>query len=142
VIDEVLRHSSIVPDGVLHRAVEDKELRGYFIPKGAWIMTNMFHMHHDPAVFEDPEVFKPERFLSPDGKKYQKNENLMPFQIGRRQCVGEILARDTIFLFLTNIFQRFDISFDPALPEPTMELDSTFLLNPLPYSLIMKDRLQ
>lgn len=138
-IDEVLRYSSIVPNGVQHRALEGKEFQGYFIPKDAWIMPNMHYIHHDPKIWGDPENFRPARFIV-DGK-YKKSENLIPFQIGRRQCVGETLARDTIFLYLTNIFQRFDISFDPNSPEPNTDSEPNFLLNPKPYNVIMKDRL-
>lgn len=139
-IDEVLRFSSIVPDGVQHRALEGKEFRDYFIPKNAWIMPNMHFLHHDPKTWGDPENFRPERFIGTDGS-YKKNDNLIAFQLGRRQCVGETLARDTVFLFLTNIFQRFDVSFDPTLPEPSLEPGLNFLLSPLPYSVIMTDRL-
>lgn len=138
-IDEILRCSSIVPDGVQHRALADKEFQGYFIPKDAWIFSNMHYIHHDPKIWGDPEQFRPERFVS-DGK-YKKSDNLIPFQIGKRQCVGETLARDTIFLYLTNIFQRFSISFDPSLPEPTTDSAPNFLLHPKPYSVIMKDRM-
>ncbi|ODM88681.1 Methyl farnesoate epoxidase [Orchesella cincta] len=140
-IDEVLRYSSIVPNGVQHRATTGKEFQGYYIPKDTWIMPNMHYMHHNPKVWGDPTNFRPERFLSEDGKTYKKSENLLAFQIGRRQCVGETLARDTVFLFLTNIFQKFDISFDPNSPEPSMtETAPNFLLNPQPFSVIMKSR--
>lgn len=97
-------------------------------------------MHHDQKIWGDPENFRPERFLSEDGKKYQKSEYLIPFQLGRRQCVGETLARDTIFLYLANIYQKFEITFDPNTPEPTLECQPNFLLHPYPYSIIMKDR--
>lgn len=40
-IDEVLRFSSIVPNGVQHRAIEGKEFQGYYIPKDAWVLPNM-----------------------------------------------------------------------------------------------------
>lgn len=138
-IDEVLRMSSIVPAGVPHRALENKEFQGYFIPKNTLIIPNLRHMHFNEKVWGDPKVFRPERFLSKDEKKYQKHEYLMPFQIGRRQCVGETLARDTVFLYLTNLFQRFTFSFDPDSPEPTLEERSNF--TPHPYSVIVKDRL-
>lgn len=139
-IDEVLRVSSIVPTGVQHRALADKEFHGYYIPKDALITPNLYYMHHDKKIWGDPENFRPERFLSADGKKYVKNENLMAFQIGRRQCVGETMARDTVFLFMTNIFQRFDVIFDPDSPEPTYDVQPNFLLNPQPYSIVVTDR--
>lgn len=98
----------------------------------------MHYMHHSKKVWGDPEVFRPERFLSQDGKKYVKNDYLIPFQIGRRQCVGETLARDTVFLYLTNLFQRFSFSFDPNHPNPSVEPLPN--MTSKPYSVIIKDR--
>lgn len=139
-IDEVLRFSSMVPDGVQHRVLADREFHGYFIPKNAWIQPNLYHIHHDPKIWGDPETFRPERFLSADGKKYVRSENVQAFQIGRRQCVGETLARDSIFLYVTNLFQKFDVAFDTSKGEPTLESDIGFLRNPLPYYTKMSER--
>lgn len=84
-IDEVLRYSSLVPDGVQHRVLADKEFHGYFIPKDAWVQPNLYHIHHDKKIWGDPDNFRPERFLSEDGKKYEKNENLQAFQVQIQQ---------------------------------------------------------
>ncbi len=62
------------------------------------------------------------------------------FQTGRRQCVGETLARDTYFLFLTNIFQTFSISVDPQFPKPSLEPQVGFVLAPQDYHIILKER--
>src|SRR5436190_11733606 len=50
-------------------------------------------------------------------------------------------ARDTIFLFVTNIFQKFSITFNPNELEPILESEVGFFRRPLPYSIIMKNRL-
>ncbi|CAL8133539.1 unnamed protein product [Orchesella dallaii] len=140
-VDEILRHSSLVPDGAQHRAMAEREFQGYRIPENAWIQPNLYWMHHDPKIWGDPENFRPERFLSKDGKKYVKSENMQAFMVGRRVCVGETLARDNIFLFLTNIFQKFDIKFDPSVKEPSLDTIPGFFRSPGDYQVIMKDRL-
>jgi len=138
---ETLRFSSIVPQGVQHRAVKDQEFKGYMIPKDTVITPNLYHIHHDPLVWGDPETFRPERFLSQDGKSFKKHDALLPFSIGRRQCLGEALARDSLFLFATNIFQRFSIQFDKNGPDHGFEPKVSFIISPKPYSVILKDRL-
>ncbi len=80
-IDEILRFSSIVPDGVPHRAMADSEFHGYFIEKDMLIQPNLHFIHFNPEIWGDPENFRPERFLTGDGKKYVRNENLMAFQV-------------------------------------------------------------
>ncbi|ODM92838.1 Cytochrome P450 2J5 [Orchesella cincta] len=140
-VDEILRHSSLVADGVQHRAMAEREFHGYRIPKDAWVQPNLFFIHRDNKIWGDGDAFRPERFLTKDGKKYVKSENLQPFQVGRRVCVGETLARDNIFLYLTNIFQKFDVKFDPKGKEPSLETIPGFFRAPEPYTVIMKERL-
>jgi len=140
VMDEVFRMSSIVPTGVQHRAIAGRDFKDYFIPKDTWIFPNLHYLHYNPKIWGDPKNFRPERFLTADGLKYQKSENLMPFQVGRRQCVGETLARDTYFLFLTNIFQKFSIKLDPNVPEPGLDPKISFILVPQQFSIIVEDR--
>ena len=53
--------------------------------------------------------FQPERLLSADGKSYTKLDALIRFAAGKRQCLGEIRARVSIFLYFTNIFHQYNI---------------------------------
>lgn len=142
-IAEALRFSSIVPAGVAHRALFDVVYKGYAFPKGTAIFPNLYGIHFNPKIFTDPQSFKPERFLSPDGKTFKKHEALMPFSIGRRQCAGETLARNTLFLYTANIFQRFFVKFDPtdSNANPGLKTSASFLLTPQPYKIVLKDRL-
>ncbi|XP_021957315.1 methyl farnesoate epoxidase [Folsomia candida] len=140
-IAETLRFSTITPQGVQHKAMKDQEYKGYLIPKDTVITANVYHIHFDPKIWGDPENFRPERFLSPDGKTFKKHDALIPFSTGRRQCLGETLARDSLFLFSTNIAQRFDIEFDKNGPDHGFESKLSFILTPKPFNVIFKDRL-
>jgi len=139
-IAETLRLSSIVPIGVMHKVLADTEFKGYFFPKDTILTHNAHYIHHDPKIWGDPEQFRPERFLSPDGKTFKKHEALMPFSTGKRQCLGETLARDTLFLFSTNVFQRFTVEFDPNGPDNGFEAGIGFLLAPQPFNVVFRDR--
>ncbi|CAK1552463.1 unnamed protein product [Leptosia nina] len=57
------------------------------IDKGTKIFTPIFEVHHDKRYFEDPEVYKPERF-SPENKHKIADITFMPFGKGNRICVG------------------------------------------------------
>jgi len=139
-IAETLRFSSIVPAGVMHKVLADTEFKGYFFPKDTILIHNAHYIHHDPEIWGDPEQFRPERFLSSDGKTFKKQEALMPFSTGKRQCLGESLARDTLFLFATNVFQRFTVEFDPNGPDNGFEPAIGFVLPPQPFNVVFKDR--
>jgi len=145
VIAEVLRCSSIVPVGLPHRALADTTIRGFNIPKDTIILTNAHHIHYKRDIWGDPDNFRPERFLSPDEKSFRKNDALIPFSIGKRQCLGESLARDTLFLFITNIFQKFSVS--PGRMTKSIrnlndiKLADSIQRTPEEYTVVFKDRL-
>ena len=112
VINETLRIAAVVPLGVPHCTEMDTILSGYNIPKDTLVLANINSAHRDPAYWEEPEEFRPERWLSKDGK-FQKRDGLLTFSIGPRTCMGESLARNELFLFFCSIMQRFNVS----LPE-------------------------
>lgn len=56
----------------------------------------------------DEENFRPERWM--DGEKREKmKELLVTFQVGKRRCLGEPLAKDVSFLFVVKLLQEFKI---------------------------------
>jgi len=142
VIAETLRLSSIFPTGVLHKVLADTEFKGYFLPKDTIISHNTHYIHHDPELWGDPENFRPERFLSRDEKRFKRHEALMPFSTGKRQCLGEVLARDSLFLFSTNMLQRFTLEFDHNGPDNGYEPEISFILTPKPFHVIFRDRIK
>ncbi|KAJ8312160.1 LOW QUALITY PROTEIN: hypothetical protein KUTeg_009533 [Tegillarca granosa] len=81
---EVQRIASIAPLGVLHMASEDCELAGYQIPKKSIIIAHQAAAHMDPKIWDQPDQFRPERFLD-ENKKFCKSEKLIPFSTVRNK---------------------------------------------------------
>lgn len=111
VMEETFRISSLLPLGVFHsNSMSDVKFRGYNIPKNTLVLANVYGVHHDKKVWENPDVFRPERFLSADNRKKLVNGNgpVIPFLVGKRACLGEVLARNNYFLYLTTLIQKFE----------------------------------
>ena len=110
VIEELFRFSSLAPLGILHIALEDAELCGYKILENTLLISNIYGLHHDPEVWNDPEFFRPERFLNENGKLNKSLlATMLPFSTGKRSCPGESLARDQVYLYTTSLFQKFSV---------------------------------
>jgi cytochrome P450 len=140
-IMEVMRFSAMVPTGVFHTALEDVKFHGYTIPKQTIIVSNLYACMRDPKVWGDPDNFRPERFLSEDGKTVIRHEALIPFSTGRRVCLGESLAKDELFLFTSSLFQRFRVTPNPEGPKISpLEYISAAVLLPKPHDVIVYDR--
>ncbi|XP_047372219.1 vitamin D 25-hydroxylase isoform X5 [Sciurus carolinensis] len=138
VLHEVLRLCNVVPLGIFHATSEDVVVRGYSIPKGTTVITNLYSVHFDEKYWKDPEVFHPERFLDSRGR-FVKREALIPFSLGRRHCLGEHLARMEMFLFFTTLLQRFHLHF-PHEVVPDLKPRLGMTLQPQPYLICAKRR--
>lgn len=108
VMQELMRHVSPAPIGLIHAVAEDVTLGKYNLPKGTHVIIANFRVHENPKFFPEPEKFKPERFISKDGK-FVRDEHVMPFGYGRRSCPGEPIAHMEVFLFVVSFIQAFVI---------------------------------
>jgi len=124
----------------MHRALQDTTYDGFTIEKGTLIMANMYSAHYNPNNWKEPEQFRPERFLSPTGEKLRNPPHLVPFQAGRRQCLGENFAMDALFLFVTSIFQNFQISPYDINEKLELEPPPGFMRAPKPFSVKISSR--
>ena len=52
--------------------------------------------------------------------RFVKNERLIPFGIGKRTCMGELLARNEIFLFTVNLIQKLRFSLPSYHEKPSV----------------------
>lgn len=137
-----MRYSSMVPLAVFHSCLEDVTFKGYNIPKDTLVIPNLYCAMRDEKVWGDPDNFRPERFLSSDGKTLVKNEALMPFSTGKRICLGMTLAQDELFLFTSSLFQRFKVGPDPNGEKLTVDYHTASVLVPKPHNLVLHDRIE
>uniref|UniRef100_A0ABI8ALA2 Cytochrome P450 family 2 subfamily F member 1 n=1 Tax=Felis catus TaxID=9685 RepID=A0ABI8ALA2_FELCA len=101
-----LEDHNVLPLGLPRTLTRDTHLRGYFLPKGTFVIPLLVSSHQDPTQFKDPDCFNPTNFLDDKGE-FQSKDAFMPFAPGKPMCLGAGLARSEIFLFLTTILQRF-----------------------------------
>ncbi|KAL4810469.1 cytochrome P450 [Aspergillus unguis] len=102
-IQETLRWRPVAPLAVPHSLEQDDEYEGYRIPKGSWVLLNNWSIRLDRDVYEDPEVFSPQRWID--------NPELptISFSMGRRACSGQAFAMNTLFIIMARILWSFDI---------------------------------
>jgi len=64
---------------------------------------------HDPAIYPEPDVFKPERFLNPDGTSRSDPVLASVFGFGKRICPGRHYADTALFIQIASLFSVFKI---------------------------------
>ncbi|RDX45826.1 cytochrome P450 [Lentinus brumalis] len=121
IIREASRWLPVLPLGIPHCTSADDELHGYFIPKGTVLLPNVWACMHDPQVFPDPEVFRPERFIR-DGKldTTVRDPFHFTFGFGRRICPGRYFAESSMFINISAVLHVFDIG--PPVDEASVPI--------------------
>ncbi|KAM3911828.1 cytochrome P450 2A4-like [Leptodactylus fuscus] len=120
VIHEMQRFIDLIPMGVARKTTKDITYRGYFIPKNTNVIPMLSSVLKDPSCFPYPDEFNPKNFLDENGE-FKKNEAFIPLAAGKRNCLGESLARMELFILIVTILQNFNLK-SPVLPE---DLDIT-----------------
>nr|APH81383.1 cytochrome P450 CYP306A1 [Tigriopus kingsejongensis] len=135
-INEVMRMKPAVPMGVPHGTTEEVPLEGYTIPKGTTIIPLIWAINGEERYWRSPTVFSPNRFLNnPDHMELRPQDHFIPFQVGKRRCVGEEFGMDMIFLFLGNLLRNYEVMFSPQdlYYDINCYPDFAFTLHPMPY---------
>ncbi|KAI9285819.1 cytochrome P450 [Umbelopsis sp. AD052] len=90
VLKETLRICPPAPNTSPRKNTEDFELAGTFIPQGSSLTAEIYALHHNPAVWKNPETFDPERFGPGGESEFKAGTGLpwLPFANGPRQCIG------------------------------------------------------
>lgn len=97
----------------LPRALNEADRLGnYYLPANALILVFYHGVHHNPRVWNKPEVFDPERF-TPDGMAAQPPFSYVPFSAGPRKCVGEDFALMEGTLIMAMILQKYNMDLLP-----------------------------
>ncbi|KAK9163761.1 hypothetical protein Syun_004663 [Stephania yunnanensis] len=105
IVNETLR---LYPTGpiVTHESAQDCFVEGFRVPAGTMLQMNLWALHRDPKVWDEPNEFRPERF---EGLEWDNlGFKLIPFGSGRRRCPGEGLAMRMIGLTVGLLVQCFD----------------------------------
>ncbi|XP_073442611.1 cytochrome P450 2K1-like isoform X2 [Dendrobates tinctorius] len=112
VIHEVQRFANIVPTNLPHQTTQDVTLKGFFLPKGSYIIPSLTSVLRDNKYFKKPDDFYPQHFLDADGN-FIKSEAFLPFSAGKRSCAGENMGKMELFLFFTKLLQNFTFTAPP-----------------------------
>lgn len=114
-------------------------MAGFTIPAGAQVIPLISSVHMDPELWDQPEEFKPERFIGANGN-VQRPEFFMPFGVGRRRCLGDTLARMEMFLFFACLMHGYDISLPEGEPLPSLNGVMGAVISPQAVRMHVKPR--
>ncbi|WP_328448664.1 cytochrome P450 [Amycolatopsis sp. NBC_00438] len=113
VVDEVLRQYPLWM--LMRRTLTEVRLGDERLPEGAEVIVSPHALHHDPASFEAPGRFDPDRW-SPERAKQLPKGAFIPFGAGSRQCVGNVFAQNEIVITVATVAARWRLVPVPGRP--------------------------
>ena len=108
------------------QVVNEIELGGHRVPRGAQILASQWVVHRDPRWYDDPEAFDPDRWLPERAGKLPRMA-YFPFGAGPRICIGNHFATMEAVLLLATMGQRFHLE---LLPGQNLEFSPSVTLRP------------
>ena len=133
IINETLRLSGDV-SLMIRAALKDTHFAGYVIPKNSIVIVHLRSAMMDPDFWNDPEEFRPERFLDKNGILEVPKQHFIPFGLGSRECTGGDLTKMELMLILGTLIQRFRFeSPDKETPLDATKNDDGVVVRPVNY---------
>ncbi|PIA50604.1 hypothetical protein AQUCO_01200067v1 [Aquilegia coerulea] len=122
VIKEALRLHSPASIFVPHESIQDTKLLGYDIPAKTRIFINQWAIANDPMLWDEPEEFRPKRFLNTSIDYQGKDFKFFPFGAGRRG----LFATPNMELPLANLLYHFNWSLPNGLKSKDVDVAEEF----------------
>ena len=139
---EALRLHPMAAFNVPHVSNSDCIVSGYFIPKGSNVLLSRLGLGRNPAVWDDPMRFDPERHLSDGHVDLAETElRFISFSRGRRGCVGAGLGTNLTVMLLGRLLQGFTWNVPEGLDKIDLSCEADTLLKATPLFAHAKPRL-
>ncbi|KAK6741911.1 hypothetical protein RB195_009655 [Necator americanus] len=110
---ETQRLASILNLNAWRKSEYDILVGGHCVPKGTAIAAELCLIMSDEKSFTDPSRFNPLRYE--EGGK-QLEQQVIPFGLGKRACLGESLAKAELYLIVGNMISRYNFTEDSRAP--------------------------
>lgn len=98
-------------------------LGGYELPTGTEVFVSIYHTHHLPQIFPNPEKFDPQRWETKEPTMYEYN----PFSAGSRICIGAPFALMEIKIVLAMLLMQYRLQY---ISQQQLERDALIVMAP------------
>ncbi|KAJ7252542.1 cytochrome P450 [Mycena rebaudengoi] len=144
IVKEVLRWKPVAPIGVPHAVAVEDTYRGYRIPAGSIVVSNIWAILYDETAYPDPYKFNPDRFLLNGQLNPDVRDPSAVFGFGRRVCPGRHMAQSILWVTVASLLAVFNITKaigeDGKILEPSYEYHSALVSMPFPFKCSIKPR--
>ncbi|XP_071739907.1 premnaspirodiene oxygenase-like [Rutidosis leptorrhynchoides] len=125
VIKETLRLHPVVPLLLPRECRESCVINGYVIHVKTKVIINAWALGRDPEFWEDPECFRPDRFVNSSIDFSGKHLEYLPFGAGRRMCPGSLFGLATVEISLSHLIYYCDWKLPEHIKPEDLDMSET-----------------
>ena len=93
------------------KSVEDIQVGEFTVPADTILRINLFLIHRNANVWENPNEYNPLRFLPSNMEKHGPYDYI-PFSAGSRNCIGQNFAMNEMKVVVGTVVNRFKLKLD------------------------------
>lgn len=123
VVKETFRLHPPGPILIPRESLEKNTIEGYDILPNTIISLNLWAIGRDPEFWDDPDSYKPERFLGSSVNFLGHDFQFIPFGSGKRVCPGLNLGVAVLELLVANLIYSFDWELPKGLKKEDIDTD-------------------
>ncbi|KAF4279737.1 hypothetical protein CNMCM8057_002603 [Aspergillus fumigatus] len=132
VIDESLRLYPPISHGLPRETPkEGMMIMDQWVPGNTTVSVSAYVAHRDPAVFDQPESFVPERWLGEQGRALQTR--FIAFSAGARGCIGRPISYLQASILLANLVHQYDFEMWDPKWKPSRRETMNLIMGPMPW---------
>ncbi|KAF9893337.1 hypothetical protein FE257_011769 [Aspergillus nanangensis] len=103
IVRESLRYFTVLRLSLPRSTNKEFTYEGKTVPVGTTVFLNSWACNMDPELWEDPEEYRPERWLE------HPSHPVFTFGLGYRMCAGSLLAYRELYLTFMRMLSAFEI---------------------------------
>ena len=117
VLNETLRLYPPLPF-VIRQSLHGEEVAGQRCPMGGVLTLSPWVLQRHRSRWNDPDTFRPERFLDNGGRDVSR-EAYLPFGLGPRRCPGAAFAQQEAMVLLVALLAKYNL-IPASTPDPAL----------------------
>lgn len=112
---------------LLHETAEETSVAGYSFPVGSRVYINAWAIARDPTAWDEPETFKPSRFLNDGSPDFKGSDfEFLPFGSGRRSCPGMQLGLYGLEMAVAHLLHCFAWELPDGMQPNELDMNDVF----------------
>jgi cytochrome P450 len=117
---------------------QGQEIQGEWIAGDTVVFCPTYSLHRNARYFQDPNAFRPERWLGEEAKQLQ--QAFLPFSLGSRGCIGRNISYMEQQMVIASLVHRFDFELISSNWKPTYTEAVTCSPGPMPLRVFRRQR--